>query len=115
MKMFKYFALFAVLFAATSGAQTPRYFVRNSTDVIVAFTLDDRLSPSGGQTAVNASTIAAAYPGTIYQGGTWDGTNYTPPAGIVLPIDTATDARRVQQAANTTWCKRGRAARRPSA
>ena len=76
----------------------PRYLVEDSSDVIKAYTEDDSLIAPPGHTAVNASVIEAAYTGTIYQGGTWDGTTYTPPTGIVVPIDSTTDIGGVQVA-----------------
>ena len=68
------------------------------SSVIKAYTEDDTLVAPPGHTAVNASVIEAAYSGIIYQGGTWDGTTYTPPTGIVTPIDATTDIGGVQEA-----------------
>ena len=76
----------------------PRYLVEDSSNVIKAYTEDDSLDAPPGHTAVNASVIEAAYSGTIYQGGTWDGTTYTPPTGIVTAIDGTTDIGGVQEA-----------------
>ena len=78
----------------------PRYFVEDSSTVIKAYTIDDAVVVPAGHTAVNASVIEAAYSGIIYQGGTWDGTTYTPPTGIVTPLDTSTDQGMVQEAAH---------------
>ena len=78
----------------------PRYLVEDSSNVIKSYTEDDSLVVPPGHTAVNVSVIEAAYTGTIYQGGTWDGTTYTPPTGIVTPIDGATDQGAVQLAAH---------------
>ena len=74
--------------------------VEDSSNVIKSYTEDDSLVAPPGHTAVNVSVIEAAYTGTIYQGGTWDGTTYTPPTGIVTPIDGATDQGAVQLAAH---------------
>ena len=78
----------------------PRYFVEDSSNVIKSFTIDDDVVAPTGETAVDASVIEAAYTGTIYQGGTWVVTGgvgvYTPPTGIVTPIDSTTDIGGVQ-------------------
>ena len=78
----------------------PRYLVEDSSSVIKGYTEDDTLVAPTGHTAVAASLIEAAYSGTIYQGGVWDGTTYTPPTGIATPIDGTTDAGSVQIAAH---------------
>ena len=91
------FALAVFLWSGLAHA-VPRYFVEDSSDVIKAYTEDDSLIAPPGHTAVNASVIEAAYTGTIYQGGTWDGTDYTLPVGIVSPIDPTTDIGGVQTA-----------------
>ena len=74
-----------------------RYLVEDSSNVIKAYTEDDSLIAPPGHTAVDASVIEAAYSGTIYQGGTWDGTTYTPPTGIVVPLDTSTAQGMVKE------------------
>ena len=93
---------FGFLYAGLAHA-VPRYLVEDSSNVIKAYTEDDSLVAPPGHTAVNVSVIEAVYSGTIYQGGTWVVTGgvgvYTPPTGIVVPIDTATDQGAVQQAA----------------
>ena len=80
----------------------PRYLVEDSSNVIKAYTEDDALLAPPGHTAVAVSVIEAVYTGTIYQGGTWVVTGgvgvYTPPDGIVEPIDSTTDIGGVQQA-----------------
>ena len=80
----------------------PRYLVEDSSNVIKAYTEDDALLAPPGHTAVAVSVIEAVYTGTIYQGGTWVVTGgvgvYTPPAGIVEPIDSTTDIGGVQEA-----------------
>ena len=78
----------------------PRYLVEDSSNVIKAYTEDDSLLAPPGHTAVAVSVIEAVYTGTIYQGGTWVVTGgvgvYTPPDGIVEPIDSTTDIGGVQ-------------------
>lgn len=61
----------------------PRFFVRAADNVIIATTEDDDLTAPTGATAVARSVIEAAHDGAIFQGGTWDGTTYTPPTGVV--------------------------------
>lgn len=56
-----------------------RYFVDDTTNKLITRTESDDLNPPSGRTAVNETTIEAAYTGTIYLQGTWDGTTYTPP------------------------------------
>ena len=90
-------AVLLLVFASPAGA-VPRYFVENSSGVIKSYTIDDDVVAPAGHTAVDVSVIEAAYTGTIYQGGTWDGTDYTPPTGIVTPIDSTTDIGGVQAA-----------------
>lgn len=77
----------------------PRFFVRDTDDVIVSATENDDLDAPTGTTAVLRSVIAAAYDGPIYQGGTWDGTTYTAPAGQATPFDLTTETGRLRQAA----------------
>ena len=89
----------SILLSTTIGA-VPRYLVEDSSNVIKSYTEDDDLAAPPGHTAVAASVIEAAYTGTIYQGGTWDGTTYTPPDGIVTPLDTDTDLGALKQAAH---------------
>ena len=42
----------------------------------------------------------AAYTGIIYQLGFWDGTTYTPPAGIITPFDPTSAGGDVKVAAH---------------
>ena len=49
---------------------------------------------------VLASTIEAAYTGTIYQLGNWDGTTYTPPTDIITPFDPTSTGGAVKVAAH---------------
>ena len=60
-----------------------RFFVDDTTNVLLSVTESDGLNPPDGATAVAASVIEAAYSGIVFLGGTWDGTTYTPPDGIV--------------------------------
>ena len=82
--------LVAFLWSGLAHA-VPRYLVEDSSNVIKAYTEDDALLAPPGHTAVAVSVIEAVYTGTIYQGGTWIVTGgvgvYTPPDGIVEPID----------------------------
>lgn len=80
----------------------PRFFVRSADDVIVASTEDDALVAPSGTTAVARSVITAAYDGPLYQGGTWDGTTYTPPSGQAPMDDTTTDIGRLRAAIRAT-------------
>ena len=91
--------LVAFLWSGLAHA-VPRYLVEDSSNVIKAYTEDDALVAPPGHTAVAVSVIEAVYTGTIYQGGTWVVTGgvgvYTPPVGIVEPIDSTTDIGGVQ-------------------
>ena len=97
MKRFFAALLFGVFFLSGMALAVPRYLVEDSSNVIKAYTEDDSLIAPPGHTAVDASVIQAAYSGTIYQGGTWDGTTYTPPTGIVVPLDTSTAQGMVKE------------------
>ena len=99
-KLLAILALCLFLCGGGLALAVPRYLVEDSSDVIKAYTEDDSLVAPAGHTAVNASVIEAAYTGTIYQGGTWDGTTYTPPTGIVTEIDGTTNIGSVQVAAH---------------
>ena len=90
LKVFVVLSLVVFLCSGLAHA-VPRYLVEDSSNVIKAYTEDDSLIAPPGHTAVDASVIEAAYSGTIYQGGTWDGTTYTPPTGSVTEIDGTTD------------------------
>ena len=89
--------LLGFFFLSGMALAVPRYLVEDSSNVIKAYTEDDSLIAPPGHTAVNASVIEAAYSGTIYQGGTWDGSTYTPPTGIVVPLDTSTAQGMVKE------------------
>ena len=76
-----------------------RYFVDDTTNVLLSVTEFDAQATPTGQTAVAKSTIEAAYTEDIYLGGTWDGTTYTPPAGqIAVPTDLEVDLRALHNA-----------------
>ena len=94
-------AVLAFAFTGDAEADHRRWFV-DATGVIVAMADDPGGQAPDGSTAVFDETIRMADPpgpdGPIYQGGTWDGTNYAHPAGIVLPIDPTTDIGGVQAA-----------------
>ena len=97
MKRFFAVLVFGVFLHSGMALAVPRYLVEDSSNVIKAYTEDDSLIAPPGHTAVDASVIEAAYSGTIYQGGTWDGTTYTPPTGIVVPLDTSTAQGMVKE------------------
>ena len=105
MKMFKCFAVLFLVFASQAEADR-RWFVQTSDNRITSFTDDDSAPTPAGTTEVADSVIRATDPpgatGDITPLGTWDGTTYTAPSGggIVVPIDPATDAGRVMQAAH---------------
>ena len=100
MKRFLAILALCLFLCGGTALAVPRYLVEDSSNIIKAYTEDDSLVAPAGHTAVNASVIAAAYTGTIYQGGTWDGTTYTPPTGIVTVIDGTTGVGSVQVAAH---------------
>ena len=79
-----------------------RYFVDDASDILKTLVTDDTLTAPTGETAVAKATIETACACSIYLGGTWDGTDYTPPAGITITtaIDPTTDQGSVQAAAH---------------
>ena len=95
--------LLAVLACAPAFAER-RWFVQTADNKIVAATDDDDAATPAGTTAVTDATIRAADPpgatGPINFQGFWDGTTYTPPAGLLPVIDPTTDAGMVQEAAH---------------
>ena len=97
-------AAFLILaFAGTAHAQTPTYFVNDTTNVIEGYTEDSRVAAPAGTTAVLVSTIKAATTGKILQGGTWDGTAYAPPAGILDPNSVATRRLEIARLIAENW------------
>ena len=92
-------ALFALVFTAPANAEV-RYFVDDASNILKTLVTDDNLTAPTGETAVSKSTIETACGCEIYLSGTWDGTTYTPPTGIVTAIDETTDAGSVQVAAH---------------
>ena len=73
---------------------------RDTSDNKLVAAADSELAAPAGHDFILKSTIEAAYTGEIWQGGTWDGTDYTPPANIIVPFDTTTDAGTVKVAAH---------------
>ena len=76
------------------------FWRQTSDNKLVSAAKSDHPVPTGHD-FVLTSTIAAAYTGTIWQDGTWDGTTYTPPTDIILVYDDSTEAGEVQVAAET--------------
>ena len=72
----------------------------DDTSEVVKETWDDANATPSGFTFVSLATFEAAYDGPILQGGTWDGTDYTPPAEYTAAVDTTTDTGMVQGAAH---------------
>ena len=99
MKRLIFTALFVLVFATPAQGEV-RYFVDDATDILKTLVTDDNLAAPTGETAVSKSTIETACGCEIYLSGTWDGTTYTPPTGIVTAIDETTDAGSVQVAAH---------------
>ena len=99
----------AVAFASPAAAQVDerRWLIQASDNKIVGMTDDySLLQPyDPGTFFVADSVIRMADPpghdGPILQGGTWDGTNYAHPVGVVMPIDPTTDIGGVQAACKT--------------
>ena len=72
---------------------------RDTSDNKLVAAADSELTPPTGHDFILKSTIEAVYTGEIWQLGTWDGTTYEPPAGILVPYDTTTDTGELQAAA----------------
>ena len=77
-----------------------RYFVEDTSNLLKSATDYDAEPTPAGHIAVLKSTIEAAYDGDILLFGTWDGTDYEPPAGYVAPFDPTVGAGVVKQAAH---------------
>ena len=93
--------LIAALFALASigpAQAAVRYFVDDTSDILKTLVTDDTLTAPAGETAVAKTTIETACGCSVYLGGTWDGTTYTPPAGITVAVDPTTDIGGVQEA-----------------
>ena len=91
--------LIAALFALASigpAQAAVRYFVDDTSDILKTLVTDDTLTAPAGETAVAKTTIETACGCSVYLGGTWDGTTYTPPAGITTAIDDTTAIGGVQ-------------------
>ena len=97
MKRILLAALFALASIGTADAAV-RYFVDDTSDILKTLVTDDTLTAPTGETAVAKTTIETACGCSVYLGGTWDGTTYTPPAGITIGIDSTTDIGGVQEA-----------------
>ena len=67
---------------------------------VVKETWDDLIDAPAGFTFVALTTIAAVYDGPILQGGTWDGTDYTPPSSYVEAYDSTSDSGMVKDKAH---------------
>ena len=93
--------LIAALFVLASFGPADavvRYFVDDTSDILKTLVTDDTLTAPAGETAVTKTVIETACGCSVYLGGTWDGTTYTPPAGITVAIDSTTDIGGVQEA-----------------
>ena len=88
-------ALFVLASIGTADAAV-RYFVDDTSDILKTLVTDDTLTAPTGETAVTKATIETACGCSVYLGGTWDGTTYTPPAGITVAVDPTTDIGAVQ-------------------
>ena len=97
--------LLAVLACAPAFAER-RWLVQTADNKIIGGTDDDGVEAPDAAfaTLVLDSVIRMADPpgadGVIQAGGFWDGTTYTPPAGLIPVIDPTTDAGMVQEAAH---------------
>ena len=102
--------LFAVLLlamvACAPAIAERRWLVQTDDNKIIGGTDDDNVEAPDAAfaTLVADSVIRMADPpgadGVIQAGGFWDGTTYTPPAGLIPVIDPTTDAGMVQVAAH---------------
>ena len=102
--------LFAVLLlamvAVAPAIAERRWLIQTDDNKIIGGTDDDNVEAPDAAfaTLVADSVIRMADPpgadGVIQAGGFWDGTTYTPPAGLIPVIDPTTDAGMVQVAAH---------------
>ena len=69
---------------------------RDTSDNKLVAAADSEFTVPTGHDFILKTTIEAAYDGEIWQGGTWDGTDYEPPDNILVPYDTSTDLGRKQ-------------------
>ena len=102
--------LFAVLLlamvACAPAIAERRWLIQTDDNKIIGGTDDDNVEAPDAAfaTLVADSVIRMADPpgadGVIQAGGFWDGTTYTPPAGLIPVIDPTTDAGMVQVAAH---------------
>ena len=97
--------LLAMLACAPAFAER-RWLVQTADNKIIGGTDDDGVEAPDAAfaTLVLDSVIRMADPpgadGVIQAGGFWDGTTYTPPAGLIPVIDPTTDQGSVQEAAH---------------
>ena len=95
---------FAAVLAFAGDAEAERRWFVDAAGVIVTMTDDDNAPTPAGTTAVLDATIRMVNPpgpdGDIQWQGVWDGTtySYTPPAGVVMPIDPSSAVGGVQKA-----------------
>ena len=73
---------------------------RDTSDNKLMAATDSAMDVPTGHDFILETTIAAVYDGTIWQGGTWDGTDYEPPDNILVGYDSTTDAGMVKDAAH---------------
>ena len=99
-------ALLVVLAVGPAFAER-RWLVQTADNKIIGGTDDDNVEAPDAAfaTLVLDSVIRMADPpgadGVIQAGGFWDGTTYTPPAGLIPVVDPTTDQGSVQEAAHT--------------
>ena len=98
-------ALLVVLAVGPAFAER-RWLVQTADNKIIGGTDDDNVEAPDAAfaTLVLDSVIRMADPpgadGVIQAGGFWDGTTYTPPAGLIPVVDPTTDQGSVQEAAH---------------
>ena len=73
---------------------------RDTSDNKLVAAADSAMDVPTGHDFILKTTIEAAYTGEIWQGGTWDGTDYEPPADILVGYDATSDAGMVKDAAH---------------
>ena len=73
---------------------------RDTSDNKLMAATDSAMDVPIGHDFILKTTIEAAYDGEIWQGGTWDGTDYEPPDNILVGYDSTTAAGMVKDAAH---------------
>ena len=73
---------------------------RDTSDNKLVAAADSAMDVPTGHDFILKTTIEAAYTGEIWQGGTWDGTDYEPPDNILVGYDSLTAAGGVKDAAH---------------